>query len=310
VSRAGVLVYRAGAASSSEYVWLDRKGNRVDAPLVEGELYAFDLSRDGRWLAYQQGNGSDADIWVRDLKRGVSSRFTFEKSGEFSPLFARDSARVLFGRLADGAPGTLVSRALDRTGADEPVFTPTDLTERAGAGALSPDGRSLYLQRRLGSAPWGLYRLELGRPGGAPVPVVVAEQAQVHPQLSPDGRWLAFTSFEAEPPEVYVVGVAGASGRWQVSTRGGIEPAWGPRGDELFYLSMDNRMMRVAVSTGATFDAGVPEPLFPIALAPLQIRNRYRLSVDGERFLVVAPAGQGTAAPMTVVLGWDAALGR
>ncbi|MGH7337269.1 MAG: hypothetical protein ACREI7_06815, partial [Myxococcota bacterium] len=93
VSRAGVLVYRAGAASRSEYVWLDRKGGRVESPLAEGELGAFDLSRDGRWLAYQVGSGQEADIWVRDLKRGVSSRFTFEKTGESAPLFTRDSAR-------------------------------------------------------------------------------------------------------------------------------------------------------------------------------------------------------------------------
>jgi Tol biopolymer transport system component len=310
VSRAGVLVYRAGAASSSEFVWLDRKGNRVDAPLAEGELQSFDLSRDGRWLAYQQGGGSDADIWVRDLKRGVSSRFTFEKGGEFGPLFARDGARVIFSRLAEGGTATLVSRALDRTGTDQPIYAPNDPSERFAAGALSPDGRWLYIQRRTGSTAWNLQRLVLGSPAAEPELLVGGELAQVHPQLSPDGRWLAFTSFEAEPPEVYVVGVAGASGRWQVSTRGGFEPAWGPQGDELFYLSMDNRMMRVAVTTGTTFDAGVPEPLFPIALAPLQIRNRYRVAADGERFLVVAPAGQGAAAPMTVVLGWDAALHR
>jgi Tol biopolymer transport system component len=310
VSRAGVLVYRAGAASSSEYFWLDRAGNRVGPPLATGELMSFDLSRDGRWLAYQQAGGTDADIWVRDLKRGVSSRFTFEKGGESTPLFSRDDARVLFTRFVAGEPARIVSRALDRSGADAPIHAPADAAVRANPAALSPDGRWLYIQRRLGAGPWGLYRVALGRPEGEPEPVVEAEASQVQAQLSPDGRWLAFTSFEAELPEVYVVGVAGAGGRWQISTRGGQEPAWGPRGDELFYLSIDNRMMRVPVSTGASFDAGVPEPLFTVGLAQLTVRNRYRVAADGQRFLAVLPAGQGQGAPMTVVLGWDAALGR
>ena len=107
-----------------------------------------------------------------------------------------------------------------------------------------------------------------------------------------------------------MVGIGGTSGRWQISTRGGTEPAWSPDGKELFYLSIDNRMMRVPVATGVAFDAGVPEPLFPLGLAPVQVRNRYRVSNDGERFLAVVPAGRGGVAPMTVVLGWDQALGR
>jgi len=308
VSRQGVLVYRAGAASSSEFVWLDRKGNRVESPLAEGELGAFDLSRDGRWLAYQVGSGQEADVWVRDLRRGVSSRFTFEKSSESAPLFARDSARILFSRWGEGEAVRIVSRALDRTGADATLFTVADASERAAAGAFAPDGKTLYIVLRKGGN-WGLYRVAPGASAAAE-PVVASEALNVHPQLSPDGRWLAFASFESEPPQIYVVGVAGAAGRWQVSTNGGIEPAWGPDGRELFYVSVENRMMRVPVATGATFDAGVPEPLFPLALSPLQIRNRYRVSPDGERFLVLVPAGRGTGAPMTAVLAWDAALGR
>ena len=204
-----------------------------------------------------------------------------------------------------------VSRALDRTGTDQVIYTPTDPTERVASNALSPDGRWLYLQSRRAAGAWGLHRIVLGNASGEPEPLVVAEESKVNAQLSPDGRWLAFTSFESEPPQVFVVGVAGgASGRWQISTQGGIEPAWSPQGDELYYLSMDNRMMRVAVSTAGSLDAGVPEPAFTLALSPLSIRNRYRLSPDGERFLIVTPAGQGATAPMTVVLGWDAALRR
>jgi Tol biopolymer transport system component len=309
VSRTGVLVYRAGAASASEYVWLDRKGNRLESALAEGELGAFDLSPDGRWLAYQVGTGTEADLWVRDLRRGVSSRFTFEKTGELAPLFSRDGSKILFTRIGGGEPARIVARALDRTGADETLFAAGELADRLAVNVLAPGGKTLYLQQRLGGGEWEIRRLALGA-GAKPEPVVGSEATNVQAVLSPDGRWLAFTSFESEPPEVYVVGVAGAAGRWQVSTKGGAEPAWGPDGRELFYLSLENRLMRVAVSTGSAFDAGVPEPLFPVALSPIVVRNRYRLAPDGERFLAVVPAGRGGSAPMTAVLGWDAALAK
>ncbi|HSM14923.1 MAG TPA: hypothetical protein VLA66_12730, partial [Thermoanaerobaculia bacterium] len=309
VARAGVLVYRAGAASSSEYVWFDRRGNRVEGALAAGELQSFDLSPDGRWLAYQVGTGSDADLWVRDLRRGVSSRFTFEKTGEFAPLFSRDGSRILFTRGGGSEPPRVVSRALDRTGADETLLTASDASERFAPADLTPDSRVLYLIHRPAGGTWGVYRWRLG--AGAEIePVATAEAFIVQPRLSPDSRWLAFTSYESEPPEVYVVGVGGGAGRWQVSTRGGSDPEWGPDGRELFYVSLENRLMRVAVTTGAVFDAGVPEPLFQLALSPITTRNHYRVTADGERFLAVVPAGQGAAAPMTVVLGWDAALAR
>ena len=98
--------------------------------------------------------------------------------------------------------------------------------------------------------------------------------------------------------------------KWQISTDGGIEPIWSPDGRTLYYVTADRRLAKVEVTIGASFDAGVPQPLFALPLASQTARNRYLLAPDGERFLVVAPIGEGMSRPMTVVLGWDAALGR
>src|SRR5262249_23627324 len=75
-SRAGPLAYRSGRAGQSQYVWVDAKGIRAGVASEPGELGSFDISPDGRWLVYQVGAGNEQDLWVRDLKRGVSSRFT------------------------------------------------------------------------------------------------------------------------------------------------------------------------------------------------------------------------------------------
>ena len=184
---------------------------------------------------------------MRDLKRGVSSRFTFDKGGEGSPLFSRDSRRVVLRRLEEGKPTRIVERALDRTGEERVLF---ESPGSHGAAALSPDGKTLIFQnvRPTSSGSSGACRSASPsrRRRWSPRSFYNSRAA-----LSPDGRWLAFESGESGTSEVYVVGFAGAQGRWQISTRGGEDPTWGPDGRELFYLSPENKLMRVEVTTGA-----------------------------------------------------------
>ena len=306
VSRTGILAYRVGRAGEAQYVWLDRKGIRGELIGEPGAIGNADLSPDGRWLVYQVGSSIDSDLWVRDLRRGVSSRFTFEKGGEANPLFSRDSRRVVFERREEGKPGRIVERALDRTGEESVLF---EAPGRSLPSAITPDGKSLIIQRQPPEQPIQTWTLPIGHPDQAKA-ILASEFYNGRPALSPDWRWLAFESNESGAAEIYVIGIAGASGRWQVSTRGGEDPAWGPDGKELFYLSPENKMMRVAVTTGASFEADVPEPLFAAMLAPLTIRNRYRIAPDGLRFLVLAPQGDEANPPTTVLLNWNRLLER
>ena len=305
-SRTGVLAYRAGRAGQTQYVWLDRKGVRETPTMEPGNLSSFDLSPDARWLAYQVGGIGESDIWTRDLKRGVSSRFTFEKEGEGTPLFSRDSLLVYLQKIEPGKPTGIVERPLDRTGDGRTILAREG---RIVPSALSPDGATLIVQYRPPDKTWQLWQLPLAQPEQAK-PLIASEFQTTRPALSPDGRWLAFESNESGAGEVYVIGIGAARGRWQISTRGGEEPVWGPDGTELFYLSPEQKLMRVPVTTGTSFDAGVPEPLFTMAIAPIPTRNRYRISPDGQRFLALVPQGDAANPPTTVLLNWSRLLER
>ncbi len=305
-SRTGVLAYRAGRAGQTQYQWFDRTGGRRNAEMEAGEYGSFDLSQDGRWLAYQIGTNNAGDLWTRDLKRGVSSRFTFEKDGEGTALLSRDGRAVYYQSLRAGKPARLMERALDRTGEDRTIL------EREGRlvpSALLPDGSAMVVQLRDPDKPWAIWLVSLGSPAQAR-PLVASEFQNTRPDVSPDGRWLAFESNESGASEIYVVGMGEARGRWQVSARGGEEPHWGPDGKELFYLSPEQKLMHVPVATGASFDAGVPEPMFPMAISPLPLRNRYRVAPDGQRFLALVPEADQTNPPTTVLLNWSRLLER
>ena len=126
------------------------------------------------------------------------------------------------------------------------------------------------------------------------------------PRFSPDGRWLAYSSFESGRSEIYVQPYPGPGGKWQISTEGGTEPAWNPNGRELFYRSGD-KMMAVDITSKPGFAAGTPRNLFEgryeTAIVPI---DNYDVSPDGQRFLMLKPIEQTRAAPtqINIVLNW------
>jgi hypothetical protein len=64
------------------------------------------------------------------------------------------------------------------------------------------------------------------------------------------------------------------------------------------------------VTAGETFKAGLPEILFEARLVPVLQRNRYAVSSDGQRFLLLLPMEAQANPPMTVIQNWTASLDR
>jgi hypothetical protein len=138
---------------------------------------------------------------------------------------------------------------------------------------------------------------------------------EVNPQLSPDGRWLAYSSDETGDYEIYVQsfsadGKLGADKK-RVSTSGGKLPVWRRDGSELFFIAADGQMMASSVKTGGTeFEFAAPKPLFKTRTLFLEggIYHEYDVSPDGQRFLIGTLIGDTKAAPPTVILNWTAVL--
>ena len=140
-------------------------------------------------------------------------------------------------------------------------------------------------------------------------PLLEGKFVQANPQISHDGRWIAYFSNESGQNEVYVRPFPQVdSGKWQVSSGGGREPRWSPNGRELFYRSGD-AMMAVPVNTEPTFKAGAPEKLFRGAYYS-SVGEMWDMSPDGKRFLMIKPESTGAAAApeerqsIKVVLNW------
>jgi dipeptidyl aminopeptidase/acylaminoacyl peptidase len=171
----------------------------------------------------------------------------------------------------------------------------------------SRDGSVLAFNRYGSDTGWDIWALPMDG-SSEPFPILQSEFAEVRPGFSPDGRWLVYNSNESGNMEVYVTQFPGPGGKWQVSTNGGREPKWSADGSEIFYLDASESLVTVPVSTDNTFRAGMPETLFEAELFPFVGRNRYVVTDDGQRFLMLSPIGGESVRPISVVLNWHAGL--
>jgi dipeptidyl aminopeptidase/acylaminoacyl peptidase len=151
----------------------------------------------------------------------------------------------------------------------------------------------------------GVWVLPLGG-DKKPFPYLNTEANESLAKLSPDGQFLAYQSDESKRNEIYVQTFPRPGGKWEVSTNGGSSPIWSRDGKELFFLARDGKMMAAEVKSvagkdGATFERGVPKPLFDTHGWGFDVGK------DG-RFLIPVPVDQPGAAPINVVINWPATL--
>jgi len=126
-------------------------------------------------------------------------------------------------------------------------------------------------------------------------PLIVTENLEAYTAISPDGRWIAYTSDETGQLEVYVCPFPNVNdGKWLISTNGGEEPLWGPNGQEIIYRrAADNAVVAASVETEPNFVVERPRVLFTgdyLGLNRGLGHPTYDISPDGQRFLMVKDA--------------------
>lgn len=243
------------------------------------------------------------DLWIHDLERGTASRFTFDAGNDGGPMWTPDGAYVIFTSAKEGSV-SLLRKAASGTGATEVLLSSES---NILAGDMAPDGKHLLYMTNGGETSWDIWALALDG-SGETFPLLQSEFVEVRPTFSPDGAWFAYNSNESGKQEVYVRQFPGPGGQWQLSTDGGSEPMWSADGHEIFYIDSGRNLVSVPVTTTDTLEAGLPEMLFDPPIFPVTQRERYVVTRDGERFLMLSTTSGVSVRPTTVVLNWDLGL--
>jgi hypothetical protein len=303
-SRSDVLVFSQARGGARRIVWVDRSGRVGEQVGPDGAYGGLSLSPDGRLLAYElaDASGQATDLWVRDLERGISSRFTIDPANDIWPVWGPDS-RTLYWASNRSGTYAIYRRSIDSVGGDSLVYK-TD--RNVGPVDVSRDGR--YLACMLStSGSWDAIAVPLG--GGDVVPIAASKFSETRPHFSPDGRWVAYDSDQSGLNQAYVQAFPGPGAPVQISSQGGGNPTWSADGTQLFYRSNSQDLMVADVKTGARFEAGPSRVMFsfPIVLANASV-GRYAPSPDGQRFVFCSPLPSQSGWLPTAVVGWSGAL--
>jgi Tol biopolymer transport system component len=298
-SNDGVLVYDA-PASESRLSWKDRNGVVIGQVGPQADYDELRIAPDGSQVAVTitDARSGSAGIWLIDVARNVSTRFTIEENDEASaPVWSPDGRSLAFCMSKDNPPNLHLKPV---AGGDVQELVPSRDTLH-WAFDWSPDGRFLFYGDRDATTDWDLWVLPL-EGEREPFPFVRTRYAEHSGVFSPDGHWVAYVSNETGQREVYVERFPEPGDRRRVSTAGGSSPRWPRAGGELFYITPDDQLMAVPATSGTSLELGTPVRLF----GPVY---EFDVSADGLRFLATAPLPGASSAP-TVVLNWNAELRR
>jgi dipeptidyl aminopeptidase/acylaminoacyl peptidase len=299
-SESGTLLYRPDTAFETHLVWVDRGGKQIAEASPAGIYTNPVLSPDGKHVAFDRV-GDHADVWLMDLERRITSRFTVQQSNV--PVWSPDGRTVAFASSRTGKLD-IYQRPANMGGPEQillqlgakPIVYPSD---------WSADGRYLAYYRTDDTTQLDIWVLPLFG-DRKPFPYVHGDFNESQGQFSPDGRWMAYVSDESGTQQVYIQSFPALTGKEQVSTAGGSEPRWRRDGKELFYVAADRKLMSVPVKSGTTLQADAPRALFETTLPFAPARQNYSVSPDGQRFLLNTPAG--TTSPIIIVENWSAGL--
>jgi eukaryotic-like serine/threonine-protein kinase len=315
VSPAGRLIYQAGDSfERMELTWRDRQGASLGVLGASAEYQEPSISPDGRRVAVVivEEDRHAEDVWLLDLERDVRTRFTSDGNQKSSPVWSADGSRLAYSRLGSHNLEEVFIAPLAGT-EEARRFSAEGQNFNEWPIQFSRDGRYLLVGRFGGEYAYVTVVALPLRPEAGPPVEIAAEGASVGPaRLSPDGRWVAYGSFQGGSWQVYVSAFPGLGRRWQVSRDNGSHPVWSRGGREILFLDGTGRIVSVEVSTsGDTLEILGERRLFGGVTAGSPYRYPdFAVGPDPSRILTAAPHFEqgGRIESLTLLQNWRAAL--
>ncbi len=302
VARNGTAVFLSGGEARNTLVLVDKTGREVPLLTVPKDYKDPRFSPDGSRLAFEIAHGNEGDLWVYELGQGTLSRLTFGSENLY-PVWTPDGRSIAYTSRRSGIAG-LWWKPLDGSGQEEQLLAGSEIRF---PNSITPDGKTLFFRETAAGTGFDIHSMTLDGDRSS-TPVLVTAFNESSPQISPDGRWLAYVSDQSGRNEVYLRQWPGGAAEWQISADGGAEPVWDPSGRTLYF----RRVPTVLAASLEFGDAGVTVVRRDSLFSGPYYENirwpEYDISPDGRHFAFVRLGVSGVR-PM-VVLNWTEELKR
>lgn len=303
ISQNGVLAYRAAAPMVRDrLVWHDRNGRFLRDAGESGKYMEVFLSPDGKSAAVNLGTAS-GNLGLLDLGSNTMSQLTSEPPIVYDAVWSPDSRRLVYQVYAQSKTRmmtlTLVGQPSPRVLLDDGSLNfPDD---------WSPDGKWILVRKQAG----GEVTVFLMPADGGPEKRTLLKTKSVLDQFqfSPDGHWLAYNSMESGRWEVYVARFPGMKPVTRISNGGGCQPIWRRDSKELFYLTLDGKLMSVDMQDGK-IESPRANQLFASRIRVYGGFAQYAADASGQQFLMIEPDPETEppefGEPIHVMTNWAA----
>jgi len=311
LSPGGTLAYfqsgSGGSAPSQEnsyewqLVWTDRGGRVFESPGPPGVYRGMEVSPDGKRIAVHRHDAKGGDVIVIE-PRGSTTALTFDASHHnSSPIWSPNGDRIAYSGLVNGKWG--LYQVLSSGSGKEELLYESELLK--APMSWSPDGKRIvfWMQDPKNAGDIWMLPMEGDR---KPAPLIATQYNETHAQISPDGKWIAYTSNSTGRNEVYVQPFPSGTGRYQISFHGGDWPRWRGDSKELFYHAIAPNPDLSAIigqfrggslfSVAVTANGAAFEPTDPKEIVRIWGVNHphsggdystYAVSADGKRILTL-----------------------
>jgi Tol biopolymer transport system component len=309
-SENGVLIFRRSLGAQARLTWFDREGKPIGTAGEAGIILSPRISPDQKSVAFYQNDGMSLDIWLFDVERGNTTRFTSYPDSAYFPVWSPDGSRIAY-FVRRSSETLVIERPASGMGKDTVLY-------RANGNFFFTQSWSRdWLLLADFSNSFYLLKIVPQGSGGERQPIRFPESPAEgrHPSISPDGRWLLYSSTQTGRREVFLESMPESMGgpaddfKKMISIGGGTQPAWRADGKEIFYISADSKMMSVSFDSGpGSVKLGNARSLFQTRAEFDVVPRQYDVSADGKRFLLAQPLEDSASVPITVIWNWPALL--
>ena len=278
-----------GAVFGAPLLWIDRNGAKVEPAAAQAGWAGLNLSPDGKRIAVHRHDPDGGDIWIFETGKDTPSKFTFDASQDNSmPVWSPDGTRIVFGSRRNGK-WSLYLKLADNT-RNEDLLLESDLPVMPMD--WSPDGKLIVYWTSDAKTAGDIWAIPAA---GEKKPIAILQTMfdERNPQVSPDGKWIAYSSNETGRSEIYIRSFPEGPAKIQVSVNGGVYPRWRHDGKELFFMNLISigEMMASDIRTsGSSIQREVPhrlfQSLFVSSMHPGGQYQAYSVTGNGQRFLI------------------------